>query len=139
MLWGGVQRGIQKVHNATKGVAHRPPIVYIMIGFVIGVVFMSCITLIASISAMTPKTTVSPEPNANVAVIGEETSSSAAAETVSGREKYVVKSGDTINGIAYRFYGKYNEAKILEIQRINNISNPAALRIGQELIIPVER
>ena len=55
------------------------------------------------------------------------------------QEKYIVKKGDTLNGIAYRFYGKYSESKILEIQRINNIKNPAALSIGQELIIPVSR
>ena len=73
----------------------------------------------------------------NVAVIGEDAAAGTAAEA--SREKYVVKSGDTLNGIAYRFYGKYNEAKIQEIQKINEIANPAALKVGQELLIPVER
>ena len=54
-------------------------------------------------------------------------------------QKYIVKQGDTLNGIAYRFYGKYSEEKINEIQRVNNIKNPAALSIGQELIIPVSQ
>ena len=53
--------------------------------------------------------------------------------------KNILLKGDTINGIAYRFYGKYNEAKIQEILRINNITNPNSMKIGQELIIPVSR
>ena len=139
ILWNGVQKGIQKVHNATKGVYHKSPAVYLAIGFVAGVIFMSCITLIVSISSMTPKAATVIETSApNVAVIGEDAAASAPAIT-EGREKYVVKSGDTINGIAYRFYGRYNEAKIQEILKINEITNPASLKIGQELIIPVER
>ena len=139
LLWGGVQKGIQKVHSATKGVSQKSPAVYLMIGFIAGVIFMSCITLIVSISAMAPKAASNIEQKtSNVAVIGEDTAAVSAAP-VTSQEKYVVKSGDTLNGIAYRFYGKYNEAKIMEIQRINEISNPAALKVGQELIIPVER
>ena len=138
LLWNGVQKGIQKVHNATKGVSQKSPAVYLTIGFVAGVIFMSCITLIVSIFAMAPKTVSEVENKTSVAVIGEDVSQNAPA-TVVTQEKYVVKSGDTINGIAYRFYGKYNEAKIQEIQRINGITNPASLKVGQELIIPVER
>ena len=138
LLWNGVQKGIQKVHNATKGVSHKSPAVYLAIGFIAGVIFMSCITLIVSVSAMAPKTAIKAENKADVAVIGEDVAAGAPVTVVS-QEKYVVKSGDTLNGIAYRFYGKYNEAKIQEIQRINEITNPASLRVGQELIIPVER
>ena len=139
LLWNGVQKGIQKVHNATKGVSQKSPIVYMGIGFIAGVVFMSCITLIISISAIAPKTVANIENSSeNVAVIGEDSTVNASPIEAS-REKYVVKSGDTLNGIAYRFYGKYNEAKIQEIQKINEIKNPAALKVGQELLIPVER
>ena len=52
-------------------------------------------------------------------------------------EKYEIKSGDTLDRIALRFYGKYDTQKIEEIQRINNIKNPAALQIGQVIIIPL--
>jgi nucleoid-associated protein YgaU len=52
-------------------------------------------------------------------------------------EKYEVKSGDTLDKIALRFYGKYDPNKIEEIQRINNIKNPASLQIGQVIIIPL--
>ena len=34
LLWGGVQRGIQKVHSATKGTIHKSPAAYLTIGFV---------------------------------------------------------------------------------------------------------
>ena len=54
LLWNGVQKGIQKVHSATKGVSQRPPVVYLGIGFVAGVIFMSCITLIVSILRIKP-------------------------------------------------------------------------------------
>ena len=88
---------------------------------------------------MTPKTEPIEDTKTNVAVIGTDTVSETTPEVVSTNEKYVVKQGDTLNGIAYRFYGKYDEEKILEIQRINNITNPQAIRIGQELQIPVSR
>ncbi len=138
LLWNGVQKGIQKVHNATKGVSQKSPAVYLAIGFVAGVIFMSLVTFIVSISAMAPKAASEIDAKDSVAVIGEDTATNEAAPVVS-QEKYVIKSGDTLNGIAYRFYGKYNEAKIQEIQRINGITNPASLKVGQELIIPVER
>ena len=35
------------------------------------------------------------------------------------QEKYTIKSGDTLNKITYRFYGKYDAKKIEEIKRIN--------------------
>ena len=141
LLWDGVQKGIQKVHSATKGVHQKSPAVYLMIGFIAGVLFMSCITLIVSVSAMSPKAENNKIENAksNVAIIGEDSAEETVAEQTVAQEKYVVKRGDTLNGIAYRFYGRYNEAKIQEIQRVNSITNPASLRVGQELIIPVSQ
>ncbi len=139
LLWGNVQKSVQKVHNATKGTVQKSPAAYFVIGFVAGVIFMSLITFIVSISSMTPKIPVEEtKASANVAIIGEDASKAPSTPGVS-EEKYIIKKGDTLNGIAYRFYGKYDEAKILEIQRINNISNPAAIRIGQELTIPVSQ
>jgi len=139
LLWDGVQKGIQKVHSATKNAHQKSPAVYLMIGFIAGVLFMSCITLIVSISAMTPRVESKTDVKENVAIIGEDASSASVSEPIITQEKYVIKKGDTLNGIAYRFYGKYDEAKILEIQKINEITNPAALKVGQELIIPVSR
>ena len=55
ILWSGVQKGVQKVHNATKGTQQKSPAVYLTIGFVAGVLFMCMITLIVSIFSMHPK------------------------------------------------------------------------------------
>lgn len=140
ILWGGVQKGIQKVHNATKSSTHKSPAVYLTIGFVAGVLFMSLITFIVSISSMTPKTVEKIEETnkAAIEVMKEnEAQQEQAQNTI--QEKYIVKQGDTLNGIAYRFYGKYDEARLKEIQQINNITNPEAISIGQELLIPVSQ
>ena len=137
LLWGGVQKGIQKVHSATKGTIQKSPAVYLTIGFVAGVIFMCCITLIVSIGTIAPKAAVNADTKSGVAVIGTEATTTP-TEPVVTNEKYIIKKGDTINGIAYRFYGKYDEAKIQEIMRINSI-NPTAMKIGQEILIPVER
>ena len=130
--------GAQKVHNLTKGSRQKSPVVYLIIGFLVGVAFMTIITFIVSISAMTPKSATEQIKPEEKAAIEEAIQAPAPVENVTTNEKYIVKSGDTINGIAYRYYGKYNEAKIQEILRVNNISNPASLSIGQELIIPVD-
>ena len=139
LLWGNVQKGIQKVHNATKASKQKSPAVYLTIGFVAGVLFMCVITLIVSIFSMRPPVKHEVIEKSNVAVIGSDSIIDGNLDVVVSNEKYVIKKGDTLNGIAYRFYGKYDEAKILEIQRINNIVNPQAIRIGQEILVPVSR
>ncbi len=136
LLWGGVQRGMQKVHNVAKPSQQKTPAVYLTVGFVAGVLFMSCIFLIVSLATIAPRAEKS---TPDVAVIGDTISAKPAIETTASEEKYIVKKGDTLNGIAIRFYGRYNEAKIKEIQTLNNIKNPASLSIGQELVIPIER
>lgn len=136
LLWGGIQKSMQKVRSVTKNTQQKSPLAYLTIGFIAGVLFMSCIILIVSISSMTVRTPKI-KTETSVAVIGEELNHGAESNITTTEEKYIVKKGDTLNGIAYRFYGRYNEAKILEIQRINGITNPTSIRIGQELIIPV--
>ena len=139
LLWGNVQKGIQKVHNVTRTSKQKSPAVYLTIGFISGVLFMCLITLIVSIFSMRQPAPSHLTAKSNVAVIGADSIIDGNLDVIVSNEKYVVKKGDTLNGIAYRFYGKYDEAKILEIQRINNITNPQAIRIGQELAIPVSR
>lgn len=137
LLYEGSKVGMHNVRSATKSTNSKSPVVYLIIGFLAGVIFMTIITLIVSFSAMTPKTEEEEQKTTNVAVVENDVQAPAPVENVATYEKYVVKSGDTLNGIAYRFYGRYNEAKIQEIQRVNEIKNPAALKIGQELMIPV--
>ena len=43
LLWGNVQKGIQKVHNVAKTTKHKSPATYLTIGFIAGVLFMSSI------------------------------------------------------------------------------------------------
>jgi nucleoid-associated protein YgaU len=49
---------------------------------------------------------------------------------------YVVKPGDTLRGIAARFYGDVGLADL--IAETNGIRNAAQLPVGQELVIPPE-
>lgn len=139
ILWGNVQKGIQKVHSVTKNTQQRSPAAYLTIGFIAGVLFMCCVFLIVSISTMSSRSASKNTNKAGVAVISEVSNISSELDPIVSQERYIVKKGDTLNGIAYRFYGRYDESKILEIQRINNIINPQAIRIGQELMIPVSR
>ncbi|MFN5766039.1 MAG: LysM peptidoglycan-binding domain-containing protein, partial [Pseudanabaena sp.] len=50
-------------------------------------------------------------------------------------QEYIVKAGDTLSAIARRFLEANGDWR--EIARINNITNPASLQIGQKLLIPV--
>lgn len=52
--------------------------------------------------------------------------------------EYVVKSGDTLGAIAYKFYGTSNPAKVERIQAVNNMKTPDDLQVDQKLIIPME-
>lgn len=49
-------------------------------------------------------------------------------------ETYVVEPGDTLTTLAERFYGDASLDDYLA--EVNNISDPTALSVGQELIIP---
>ena len=51
-------------------------------------------------------------------------------------QTYVVKSGDTLRGIAEKFYGDAALASL--IMEANDITDAQQLSIGQELIIPAE-
>ena len=137
LLWGNVQKGIQKVHNVTKSSKQKSPAVYLTIGFIAGVLFMCMIILIVSIFSIQPKAVSEIGVQTDSAVVASGSSASDSLESVVSQERYVIKRGDTLNGISYRFYGRYDEAKILEIQRLNNIANPTAIRVGQEIIVPV--
>ena len=110
LLWGSVQKGIQKVQSVTKTSKQKSPAVYFTIGFIAGVLFMCLITLIVSIFSMNPRPKTIIEPTSNVAVIGSDSVIEDINDTVVTKEKYIVKKGDTLNGIAYRFYGKHPKA-----------------------------
>lgn len=62
----------------------------------------------------------------------------ATAESTPGatgeEQTYVVRSGDTLRGIAQKFYGDSSLEDI--IAEANGIDDPTELRVGAELIIP---
>lgn len=112
--------------------------VYLSIGIIGGLIFLIIVSLIVWASSMPAKKEDIPEPPKKAA--GLEVVSEAKEITETGsREQYTIKSGDTLNKIAYRFYGKYDTKKIEEIKKINNIQSPESLQIGRVLIIPVDK
>lgn len=54
--------------------------------------------------------------------------------STSSQRYYTVVKGDTLWGIAKRYYG--NGSRYPEIARANNIANPDIIHIGQKLLIP---
>ena len=112
--------------------------VYLSIGVIGGLIFLAIVSLVVWISSIPVKKNDIPEApktSANLEVVND----SKEISEGSRREKYTIKSGDTLDKITYRFYGKYDAQKIEEIKKINNIANPEGLQIGQVLIIPVDK
>ena len=60
-----------------------------------------------------------------------------AAQKVTEKE-YTVQSGDSLEDISMRFYGKFDESKIKAIQVRNDLKDVNSIKIGQKLIIPME-
>jgi nucleoid-associated protein YgaU len=79
----------------------------------------------AAKTAATPKTTV-------------KTTTPKATTTVSttGSKQHVIQSGDTLGGLANKYYGSSDPALIDKIQKANNIKNPNGLQLNQKIIIP---
>ena len=125
----------------------KSPGVYLITGFIAGALAMFLMTALLSFSSNaineannpdSPKLVkkVKPEKAAKLSIIPAdqvvEEAKPAAPET------YTVKSGDTLEGVIIRFYGKYDPSKISKIMEANNMSNPNQLSIGQSLIIPLD-
>ena len=49
---------------------------------------------------------------------------------------YTVQPGDTLSGIALKFYGDASRDSYMKIARANNIANPDLIKVGQKLQIP---
>lgn len=58
------------------------------------------------------------------------------AQPVTEKE-YTVQAGDSLEDISVRFYGRFDEAKIKEIQVKNSLKDVNSIKIGQKLIIPL--
>jgi hypothetical protein len=52
--------------------------------------------------------------------------------------KYVIKDGDTVEGIIKKHYGTYSQEKADLIMKANNLKTLDRINIDQELLIPLE-
>ena len=114
-------------------------------GFILGLLFALVLFAIIGIStyADTHKSDISATPHSitkndvPVSVMPSGSNEPSREATLQNEEKYTIKEGDTLDKIAFRFYGEYNQAKIDKIMELNNIKNPTRIQIGQVLIIPL--
>jgi len=131
----------------------KSPGLYLLTGFILGALSMF---LINSLFYMNNNTEITDDIDAqtikqskiekrintkkqaetDVTIIPADTT--AQAEAKPHNETYTVKSGDTLQGIVIRFYGKYSPAKAEMIKEANGMSSVNKLSIGQELLIPLE-
>lgn len=124
----------------------KSPGVYLVTGFIAGALAMFLMTALLSFSSNalnernnpdSPKLVKRVKPaKAKLSIIPAD---QAVEETKTvSPETYTVKSGDTLEGIIIRFYGRYDTSKISKIMQANGMSNPNQLAIGQSLIIPLD-
>jgi nucleoid-associated protein YgaU len=79
--------------------------------------------------------TQNPAPSATTATpVTSPSSQPSESATAGGGNSYTVKSGDTLRGIAIKFYGDASLADL--IAQANNISDPALVHQGTKLLIP---
>ncbi len=124
----------------------KSPGVYLITGFIAGALAMFLMTALLSFSSNAINERSNPDaPKLVKRVKPAKTKLSIipadqAAEEVktASSESYTVKSGDTLEGIIIRFYGKYDTSKISKIMQANGMTNPNQLQIGQSLTIPLD-
>jgi LysM repeat protein len=132
LLWQGF-----KTHHKDE----RSPGVYLSIGFVTGALCMFLMTAILNfghnsdgavdLNLWKKSNIITKTTPVNVAPASAQSS---AIRT----NKYVIKSGDTLESVSYKYYGTYSPSKVAKIQELNNISNPNRIKIGQEILLPAE-
>lgn len=123
----------------------KSPGIYLATGFVAGAIAMLIMTTLLSFSLRSndsqdiqmPKKVKAEK--ARLTFIPSDKTSTETTETVKGaNETYTVKSGDTMESIIIRFYGKFDLSKVEKIKQANKMKNPNNLQIGQSLTIPME-
>lgn len=138
-------KNVEKTFLNAKANINKTPAAYLLVGFISGVIFTLIIVGIVAISShgnSIPEENYDEVNQVKTEVSKQIDNNSNSTQSLSSNvknEQYVIKSGDTIDKIAKRFYGRYDTQKIDEILRINNIKDPSKLQLGQTIIIPVER
>lgn len=140
MLWDNF-----KQHNK----AEKSPTVYLVAGFVAGVIITAIVTIFIQmsmtsmsenandISQNVPETKI--EDTAITFIPADKTGNSKndGATAATKEESYTVQNGDTLESIIIRFYGAYSVEHEKAIKDANHLANPNALSIGQKLVIPL--
>lgn len=140
LLWNNF-----KQHNKQD----KSPTVYLITGFVAGVIVTVIVTILIQMSMTSMSETAKdistkvPETKIEDTAItfipaDKETVSVGAVTTVNSKEEtYTVQNGDTLESIIIRFYGSYDKEHEQAIKEANGLNNPNSLSIGQKLIIPL--
>lgn len=133
----------------------KSPGVYLLTGFIAGALCMFIMNAILSISSNLPADTSSaslgqpkfekkimrksklPQITSSISVVPA-TSEAVDEVVIPTVETYTVKEGDSMSSIVFRFYGKYDPAKVEKIRQANKLTNAHKLSIGQKLIIPLD-
>lgn len=125
----------------------KSPGVYLTTGFIAGALCMFLMTALLSFSSNqisdsssvdSPKLVKRVKPAKTSNKLSIIPADNQVAAPAASEETYTIKSGDTLEAIIIRFYGKYDTSKVSKIMQANNMTNPNALSIGQKLIIPLE-
>ena len=134
ILWQGY-----RVNNREE----RTKAFYLIIGFLTGVVCSLLFTLLFNMGAPSKENIADLnlwKSNSGESGIDVNVAPSAMPEEaiIPKNAEYTVKSGDTLGGIAYKFYGTVHPSKIKKLMTVNNLKSESSLQIDQKLVIPLE-
>ena len=123
----------------------RSPKAYFSVGFLSGIVislvlavFVSFFAGYSPLSNLKFSAPKSAKENVKFTFVPADKQVPADEETQVATEKeYIVQAGDSLEDISVRFYGKFDESKIKEIQVRNELKDVNSIKIGQKLIIPM--
>ncbi len=132
----------------------KSPGVYLLTGFIAGALCMFIMNAILSIGSNMPSTSEesmlgqpkfekkisrkSKLPQINQVTVVPAVNTASTEMKIPTFETYEVKSGDSMSSIVYRFFGKYDPAKVEKIKQANNLTSVHKLSIGQKLVIPLD-
>jgi LysM repeat protein len=125
-----------------NGKEERSPGFYLITGFIGGLICAGIMAFVINLS-MPSKENISDlnlwkKANTTKPVVNVAPAATTEATSAVQSAEYTVKSGDTLGGIAYKFYGNSAPDKVQKIQDANNLNSPDDLQIDQVLTIPTE-
>ncbi len=121
----------------------RSPMVYLSVGFIAGVVGMLIMSAMFNFGSPSKDNIAELDlwEKANtktIAAVSVTPTAEVNEPSMESTAEYRVRNGDTLEKIAYRFYGNGSPSKIDKIQVANNLRSPHQIRAGQKLVIPLD-